>query len=449
MPPRLALRGGPRAARVTLLWRLLLWALMLACARPACADGPGLLLGRKLVLHPALATELRYDSNIYFSNSRAPDDLPKQSLVLRLVPSLSLATPSGERGQALPGQRAVLRMTGSLDYREFLSPDPLLRVHRMLGGELNAQLALYPQGRLGIDIYDHYQRTTQPPYSVLPYNFNRNVNVFGLRGRHAPGGGRLLSTLLLELGYDGYEDSPGAPRLSDFNVISADLTLRTSWRFLPKTAVFVELKQGLYHYLSANAPLQGRGDSFPLRASLGLMGLVTPRLALQVMGGYGNGFFQVGPSPSTGLLQAEARLTPTRFSAASLSYQHDFRNSVLGSYFDLDSIAGSYSHSVFKIMMSGRVTWARMAFHGTDVLLRNSGVCQNGVIAPCTEQTDRVDNLITVDAHADYPLREWMTAGIGYGLTTNQSNGFTRINNQITSVVFFKHEAWVRATLRY
>ena len=90
-----------------------------------------------------------------------------------------------------------------------------------------------------------------------------------------------------------------------------------------------------------------------------------------------------------------------------------------------------------------------IAFHGTDDLLRNSGVCQNGVNVPCTEQTDRVDNLITVDAHADYPLREWMTAGIGYGLTTNQSNGFTRINNQITSVVFFKHEAWVRATLRY
>ena len=163
-----------------------LFACACACVlapRPAAAEAPGLVIGRYLVIHPGFTSELRYDSNVFFSNPRAPGGLPVGAFVLRLSPTVSIATTATGRGAPVVPRRLVFRVQGSLDYREFLTADADVRVHRMLGGELSATLALFPQGTLGLEIYHHYQRTTQPPYSLLPYNFNRNLAVFGARGR--------------------------------------------------------------------------------------------------------------------------------------------------------------------------------------------------------------------------------------------------------------------------
>ena len=45
-------------------------------AHQAHADLPGIRLGRRAVIHASLATELRYDSNMFFSNRRLGQGLP-------------------------------------------------------------------------------------------------------------------------------------------------------------------------------------------------------------------------------------------------------------------------------------------------------------------------------------------------------------------------------------
>mgnify|MGYP002138093760 CR=1 FL=1 len=83
---------------------------------------------------------------------------------------------------------------------------------------------------------------------------------------------RLTLSLVQEVSIDSFDDVEGGPKMSDFNLLNARTTLRGAWRFLPKTSLFIELNQGVVHYLSDVARQQLRYDSFPLRLGVGLLG---------------------------------------------------------------------------------------------------------------------------------------------------------------------------------
>lgn len=413
---------------------------------PAQAEGPGLLLFDRLVVHPGLATELRYDSNVFFSNGRLGDGLPAAAFILRLLPTIDISTLSLRRG-ALTPHKVDVRIHAGLDYKEYLTPDETISQHRALGVDLGGLLSLFPRSAFNLEIYDNFLRTNQPPYSFNPYNFNRNTNVFGTRARYSPGGQRLQLSLLYELSFDGFDDVDGGPRLSNLNLLSNNITLRGSWKFLPKTALFVELNQGILTYMHVD--LQARSPSYPLRATTGITGLITQKLAVNLQGGYGNGFYTTGPSPSTAVIGTEVKYKPTFMSTAVIGYKHDFTNSLLGSYFDLDSLSLSYQHLIYRVTVFGHFAWERMAFQGSEEMLKNAGICQNGEVMPCMAQTDRVDNYLAFDVKAEFPIRDWLIPNVGYNLQTNLSNGYTIVHSAITPVGFTKHEGWVRLAVRY
>src|SRR5436190_881561 len=182
--------GGGRCAALALLG-----ACALLAAAPARAEGPGFLLGGRIVVHPGLASELRYDSNVFFSNGRVGGGLPAGAFILRLLPSIDVSTLSLRRGGLNP-QRIDFRIHAGMDYREYLSPDPNISRHRAIGFDLGGLLSLFPRSAFSVDVYDNFLRTNQPPYSFNPYNFDRHTNVFGARFRYAPGGQRLVLSLV-------------------------------------------------------------------------------------------------------------------------------------------------------------------------------------------------------------------------------------------------------------
>lgn len=425
----------------------LLCACALLAARPAAAEGPGFLLGRRIVVHPGLASELRYDSNVFFSNSRVGGGLPAGAFILRVLPSLDISTLSLRRGGLSPS-RVEFRLHAGMDYREYLTPDAEINRHRAFGFDLGGLLSLFPRSAFSVDLYDNFLRTNQPPYSFNPYNFDRHTNVFGARFRYAPGGQRLVVSLIYELGYDGYSDPEDGPALSNFNLLYNSIALRGSWKFLPKTSLFIEATEQFNTYLVPSEDNR-RVNSYPLRLNAGVIGLITQKLAVNVSGGYGNGFYTAGPSPSTAVIQAEARYKPTFTSAMVLGYRHDFVNSLVGSYFDLDSLSASYTQLIYRLTLYARFTWERMAFQGTPEQLASSGVCAEGEVMPCTPQLDRVDNYMVADVKAELPIRDWLLPSVGYTLQTNLSNGYTRVQAAIAPVTFLKHEVWLRLAIRY
>jgi hypothetical protein len=226
--------------------------------------------------------------------------------------------------------------------------------------------------------------------------------------------------------------------------------VRGSWKFLPKTSLFVEVDQQFLTYLDNSPQNQAlRSDSDPFRISAGVLGLITQKLSVDVQGGYGYGFYSTGPSPSTGIVGASLKYKASFVSNASLDYHHDFANSLIGSYFGLDTVGLSYSHMIRRVSLFGHLGYERMAFEGTPAMLSASGICVSGETMPCMPQLDRVDNYISFDFRFEVPIRAWLTPSAGYDLTSNVSNGYTRVESVITPVSYTKHEGWIRLAVRY
>jgi hypothetical protein len=139
------------------------------------------------------------------------------------------------------------------------------------------------------------------------------------------------------------------------------INTRGRWRFLPRTSV---LYDGSLTFLRYHLnPTGGQLDSTPVRARLGLNGLVTNQLALLAMAGWGSSFYQglnaqqydgfIGQAeikwfitPGTG---NELMGGPLPISTAALGYMRDFYNSYLGDYFLRDRFYLTLSH-----LFSGR-----------------------------------------------------------------------------------------------
>jgi hypothetical protein len=244
------------------------------------------------------------------------------------------------------------------------------------------------------------------PYTPGQQSFVRDTNTAAVEGRWAPGGGRLASTLRYSNVLDIYEDQS----LKKASSVSHQLLLDVSWKWLPKTAVFLQASQGYITYLYDDS---GKIPSYPLRAFTGLRGLITPRIAALLALGYANGFYS-GSTSTSGFLgssyfQAQAMLTPTLVSRVVVGYKHDFSNSVVSNFTYDDTFYLSYAHQIagrVSLSISGR--YIHRNFQGNVV-----GVPPGG---------DRIDNLFNVGASVDYYPRNWIYIGAGYAMVANASS---------------------------
>lgn len=303
------------------------------------AEGPGVKLGDRMVFHPGLGLEFRFDSNFFAEPESAA---PSRVFVMRLTPRLDFATRPPERnGNAPHGLDFRLHLGGT--YSELLTGDNFLAAHRSFGVDASMLLTILPGHAFSIDIFDNYFRTVQPPYSKLPYNLDRDTNEAGIRLRYAPGGRRLEFSFGYTFGLDLFE----VAALQDLNVFYHRLQFRALWRFFPKTAVYVDVTETPYHY--QNVGIIAHPNSFPLRATAGLIGLLTTKLKFHAWVGYGNGFYTSGPSPNTPIGGLEFTWRPTLLSTGDIGYRHDFVNSLLGSYYDLDAAYIGWTQLIWQI----------------------------------------------------------------------------------------------------
>jgi hypothetical protein len=136
--------------------RLVVWAVG-ACtflmAPMAQAEGPGIKLGERLLLHLGLAAEVRYDDNVFFQN----DNLKTGGFMFRLLPSVDLGT---RRARGGGGTLVDFRLHAGMTYTEFISNRDVLAIHRSFAVEAGALLTLWPAGRFNLSFFDNYVRTT-------------------------------------------------------------------------------------------------------------------------------------------------------------------------------------------------------------------------------------------------------------------------------------------------
>src|SRR5207249_4797391 len=206
------------------------------------------------------------------------------AFLFRLTPSVDLAT----RG----GGSVDFRLHAGMNYNEYISNRGQLERHRSFGVDAGAALNLFPRGKFNLILFDNYVRTTQLPYTIQPYNLDRDANQLGFSMRILPGGGRLVLTLGFAFGIDFFEVQP----LTDFNLFTYGLSLNVTWKFFPKTALYLMAAETITQYRQhANF---NRVDSYPFHVELGVMGLITAKLTVNAWIGYGNGFYVGNNAPS-------------------------------------------------------------------------------------------------------------------------------------------------------
>jgi hypothetical protein len=425
-------------------WLLGLGACALLLATPARAEGPGIKLGDRLLLHLGLAAEFRYDDNFFFQDA-SQAKVSAFEFVLR--PSVDLATSS--RGSA--GGMVEFRLHAGMAYMELITNRDILAGHRSFSVDAGALMTLFPKGRFNISLFDNFVRTTQPPYGNEPYNLDRDTNQLGVRLQYSPGGKRLTLALSYVFGVDFFENDT----FRDYNLFTHGLALYISWRFFPKTALYLSVSDAINKYQHHGTNGFDQPDSYPLHAELGVMGLITPKLSVNAYIGYGYGFIQYDAaavaagrqvdqgSPNTAVGGLNLSWKPTLLSTGNIGYKYDFANSLLGAYYD--------AHQVY-------INWTQLIWRFTGAIaLRYSNIHYHGV-APNT-QTDalgdsRIDNSLGFDLRLDYPFKDWLVASFGYDLQYNATPAHLVTNPMmpmlgLIPLGYLKNEVWLRIGVLY
>jgi len=381
-------------------------------------SGPiGARLGESSLLHAALGADVGYDSNVFYSHT------PTSATVAHVTPALDLS--NGERDGSMP-DGAYYDLGASLTYREYLSGGDAVQSQRAFNPSLGALLRVSSRQQLSLLLSDNFARTEDPPYAEGAKIITHDRNTASLELKVAPGGGRIQLVLRYNNVLDLYEGLP----YTNANNMGNEGVIDLSWRWLPKTAFFMQYAQGAVTY---QRPSSSGFTSYPLRATAGMRGLLTEKLGLNLAAGYANAFYGSGGSNLSGfgdvILVGEILYNMSLTSKVGLGYRHDFQNSpFIGNFYNLDAV-----YAALREFVGGRVALGAYArFENRQY----QGAQTNGA----AQANNRIDQVVIGGLTADYLIQRVLYIGVGYTLTLARTNDATSGDNpRGTGVDFTKH----------
>jgi hypothetical protein len=395
----------------------------------------GVQVSEGVLLHVGAGAEFGYDTNVFYQ----PSTSAIGSGLVRVLPWLELAnaTRTGPVAKEL-----VFDLRAGLQYRHYFSQDASVQQYSdTIMPNAGASLS-WAGGQVGFGLANTFVRLEDPPYGPSGPNnaIIRNNNQFSIEGRWSPGGGRLTSTLRYTNMVDAFQGTYSYAN-TDTNLLMLDV----AWKWLPKTAVFLNATQGYVFYLNtAEADANGKASSFPLYVTAGLRGLLTEKTSAVVSAGYMNAFYQApvitasnpnvfhattGGAWGSLLIDASLTVRPTMLSRVVLGYNHRFVNAVIATYSNNDSVYGSYVQQVagrLALDLSARYTHASYQGNFVDMA-----------------QTGRTDNLVQAGASLDYFLRNWTYLGVAYSLLTDS------VSPSSLNLDYVKQQMFVRLGITY
>jgi hypothetical protein len=333
-------------------------------------EGIGIRAG-DLEVHPGISGDVGYDSNFFMRSTQAnvlngPPIIP--SAVIRITPSLSLSTLSPQRREGEPVLPDVMfRLGVNATYRALfgLSSDASVRESDgskpndpsqddALSGAADTRVDILPGKPLGAGFFGSYSRMIQPNTSNSDPNVSFNRDDFRVGGEIViqPGGGTLDWRAGYEFDDTLFEASSGVP----YDNYTQKIYTRGRWRFRPRTALVYDGSLDFYTFQNAQRAYDTSGllSAVPVRARLGLDGLISEQFAAVAMLGWGASFINTAPLPQQSqydslLAQAELKwfLTPTpgvaspgelglSLSSIALGFTRDFQTSYIGNYYGID-----------------------------------------------------------------------------------------------------------------
>lgn len=298
-------------------------------------------------LHPGVAAEVGYDSNFFNRSTKTQNATGPviDTVLLRLTPSFAVTTLGAQRkadGSETPPPQVAFSAGAAFIFQQFLTNTEDTKLGRSNQYGINGDVALLiaPGRPWGFNIYDNFVRTAAPSLdNAVANGLNRIENTARAEIVYTKPGGLFDWRLGYSLGLTYFQDN-GAGQQNLNNTIHTVYT-RGRWRFLPRTALVYDGSLGFQSYTNKT---NGLADSKPLRSRIGLAGLVTDRLSLLAMVGWGASFYEKQGDFDSVIGQLELRYfltgaapeagTPaTSMSSIAFGFTRDFANSYLGNYF--------------------------------------------------------------------------------------------------------------------
>jgi hypothetical protein len=402
----------------------------------AGGDG-GIALGEGSRLHVGVGAEGGYDSNIFYQPNGA-----LSSGILRVLPYLDLTNqPYSQNARPLVSG-LFYDLQANLVYRHLFSDDSRIdasNIRDTFSPSVAGLLDFSAAQQLGVLVSEGFSRSEEAPYTPGSSEIIRNSNLAAAQLHWAPGGGRIQGILRYSNRLDLLEGDYHIDRNMDNEAM-----LDVSWRWLPKTALFVNFQQGFIRYLDST---QSYRDSNPLRAKVGLRGLITEKVSAGVSVGFSDGFYRDGTNPQGfGTVSASADLIwrPTFLTSLSLGYQHDFQNSIISHYYNIDSVHLAVRHAIEnRLIVSAFGQYENRRYDSAAHVDLSMPLVNVGA--------SRTDNGTSAGLAADYYIKYWAYAGIGYNLATNSSNAVfvDPTSGQNVSADYVKQQFFVRIGLTY
>ncbi len=285
-------------------WCLLaMAALWPALGHAQQVGGNGLKIGEGR-LHPTFDFETRIDSAAgYFPPPGSTDgntvsDQLSGEAVLHFRPGLGLD---------LPGSKVAVNLRGYADYVHYtglLTPGSSNTSH--LEGLADLTVHFNREAPVSVVVADHFERSDRTRSVALGAGVLSLYNEARLSMPLRPGGGAISVTpqvawglerfkslaALFPVGCDTPVCDPAAVDQFDYSNLRASLEGR--WRFLPKTAVVVDAQFNYRTYARDSTP-----EALLLHTRAGLAGLVSPRISVTALVGWGQDFGAAGAVPSS------------------------------------------------------------------------------------------------------------------------------------------------------
>jgi hypothetical protein len=301
-------------------------------------EGLGINVGHNVVLHLGLGVEGGYNSNVF----RRSEDLPNEDVQgagrLRVSPYFDVATRSREERVEDKGvddptpPKIEFRLGLGTWFDAFFSDDARTREQSYFGIDLHFNFIAFPMSPFSILLDATYVRTLEPYESAFDqWASHRVYPGFGLRIR--PGRG----TLSFEIGYRAdlklFEDDFMAERNDK---LTNEVRLITTWNFLPRTALVQKTLFSPIVYLgdvNQNDATQINADSLPVRAVLGIQGLLSDKYGLLLFVGYGGSFYETGDDFDGVIANLEFKFFITSASNLRIGGSRDFVDSYYANFF--------------------------------------------------------------------------------------------------------------------
>jgi hypothetical protein len=372
----------------------------------------GIQVSDGVLMHVGGGAEAGYDSNVFYQQTGIGSGIIRVNGFAEVT--------NATRNGAVPSGLSFDARAG-LQYRRYTSDNSALdSFHNAFIPTAGFQLGTSASPTLSFGFGDSFMRMEDPPYNPTQSLIIRDNNQASAEMRWAPGGGRINVLLRYSNMIDIFETN----QYSYADTLNQSLLLDASWKWLPKTALFLQASQGYISYLNSTpaTPMAGapppKYSSYPLHIAVGLRGLVTDKIAALAAVGYANAFYSCATGfacvSTSGILGSgyanlEGTYHPSLLARVVAGWRHDFQNSVISTFYYDDQFYGSFVQQLGSRMaldLSGR--YDRRNYQG--YLDPNS-------LMPKT----RVDHFFQVGATLDYFIRNYAYAGLGYALVANES----------------------------